>query len=528
MFESDGETMLPVDNDIRENILNAHGNVVISASAGTGKTYTTIQRIIKDTKDCADYKTFAAITFTRKASKEIMNRLGPNKANGFIGTNDNFILVEVIQAFMHDAFGVDFKIEIKPDFNDDNRVKNFDAGVEKIRKTHLMCKYTNIRKNFAFQLALEILQRSHVARRYLKSKYYRIYIDEYQDSDVDMHVFFMFLADELLIPLFIVGDSKQSIYGWRGAYSNGFTSLFKKSSFSKYELWHNFRSNKVIQNYSNIFMESVREHYQITEFNEEIIACKYNEDNEAVAYIKEWIDPNKKCAFLNFSNGNAEYWSEKLQIASVPFVYIPGSPLDHSSIESEHIWIARGIASYTLQQRYSEYNFMDEIPMPEAYSLLVIKKLLKSIVEVQYNAKLYEQYCLKLYDYLNYYKDLEKIKREVAILLAVVNDNKYIPTYNQSRYKLTSGTIHSSKGLEFEQVIINAGDYNLSREGIIFLHYVAISRPEERLLIIGRNRTMDRYINEVEKVMQKTRELGYKIEFENVMKVVDSRKLLQV
>ena len=142
MFESDGETMLPVDNDIRENILNAHGNVVISASAGTGKTYTTIQRIIKDTKDCADYKTFAAITFTRKASKEIMNRLGPNKANGFIGTNDNFILVGVIQAFMHDAFGVDFKIEIKPDFNDDNRVKNFDAGVEKIRETHLMCKHT--------------------------------------------------------------------------------------------------------------------------------------------------------------------------------------------------------------------------------------------------------------------------------------------------------------------------------------------------------------------------------------------------
>ena len=30
-----------------------------------------------------------------------------------------------------------------------------------------------------------------------------------------------------------------------------------------------------------------------------------------------------------------------------------------------------------------------------------------------------------------------------------------------------SGTIHSSKGLEFEQVIINAQDFNMSKEGII-------------------------------------------------------------
>lgn len=513
--------MLPVDKDIRDAILTNEGNIVISASAGTGKTYTTIQRIIKDTEENNGYQTFAAITFTRKAAKEIMNRLGPNKGEGFVGTNDNFIWLEIIQPFMYDVYGEDYRIEIKPDFSDENQVRTFDEGIEKIRSTQLMCKYSNTKKNFAFQLALDILKNSHSSRRYMKAKYYRIYIDEYQDSDVDMHNFFMHLCDELEIPLFIVGDSKQSIYGWRGAYSGGFTGLFTKETFKRFELWHNFRSNKVIQNYSNIFMNSVRKYYQQTEFNDEVIAFKFSDNSEAIAYINEWIDVNKKCTFLNFSNDNAEKWSERLNDVGIPFVFIPGSPLDYSNLESEHIWIVRAIAHYSLQHRYSEYDFSDEIPMPEAFRISDIKKLLKEIKDSQYDHNLYESNCIKLYEYLGYSENMDKIKREISKLYEVVNDEKYIPTYNQDSYKLTSGTIHSSKGLEFEQVIINAQDYDMSRDGTIFLHYVAISRPEERLLIIAQNSFMDRYKGYINNVISKTQNLGIEFNVEKVIKIID-------
>jgi superfamily I DNA/RNA helicase len=528
VFESVGGFMLPVDKEIRDEILNTEGNIVISASAGTGKTYTTILRIIKDAGDSNNYQTFAAVTFTRKAAKEILNRLGPNRGEGFVGTNDNFIWLEIIQPFMYDVYGCDFRREIKPDFNDENRIRTFDEGLEKIRESQLMCKYFNVKKNFAFQLALKIVKNSHSSRRYLKAKYYRIYIDEYQDSDVDMHNFFMYLSDELEIPLFIVGDSKQSIYGWRGAYSSGFTGLFTKPTFKKFELWNNFRSNKVIQNYSNIFMESVRKHCQQTEFNDEIIAFKYIDDSEAIQYIMEWIDVSKKCAFLNFSNSNSEFWSEQLKSVGIPFVFIPGSPLDYSNLESEHIWIARAIANYSLQYRYSEYDFMDEIPMPEAFRISEIKTILKGIKESQYEINSYKENCIKLYEYLGYSDNLEKIKNEIGILFNVVNDEKYIPTYNQDRHKLTSGTIHSSKGLEFEQVIINAQDYDMSRDGINFLHYVAISRPEERLLIIAQNSCMERYKSYIENAISETQELGIEIGIEKVIKIIESRELIMV
>ncbi|QWH15293.1 ATP-dependent helicase (plasmid) [Bacillus mycoides] len=521
MFESVGGFMLPIDKDIRDEILTTEGNIVISASAGTGKTYTTIQRITKDAEEHTNYQTFAAVTFTRKAAKEIINRLGPNKGEGFVGTNDNFIWLEIIQPFMYDVYGMDFKKEIKPDFDDENQIETFDEGIEKIRNTQLMCKYRDIKKNFAFQLALEILKNSQSSRRYMKAKYYRIYIDEYQDSDVDMHNFFMYLCDELDIPLFIVGDAKQSIYAWRGAYSDGFTGLFIKQSFRKFELWHNFRSNTVIQNYSNIFMESVRRHYQQTEFKDEVIVFKYSIDSEAIDYIKDWINVSKKCAFLNFSNINSEAWSEQLKNVGIPFVFIPGSPLDYSNLESEHIWIARAMAHYSLQHRYSEYDFRDEIPMPEAYRFSDIKKMLKEIKESQYDPYLHEENCIKLYEYLGYSEDLDKIKKEIGKLYEVVNDEKYIPTYNQDRYKLTSGTIHSSKGLEFEQVIINAQDYDMTRDGIKFLHYVAISRPEERLLIIAKNGFMDRYKGYIDTVISETQNLGIEIEVAKVIKIIE-------
>ncbi len=513
--------MLPIDNDVREKILTQEGNVVISASAGTGKTYTTVLRIVRDAEENKTFQTFAAITFTRKAAREISTRLGPNAGDGFVGTNDNFVWSEIIQPFMYDVYGSDFKIDIKPDFSNENQINKFSEGIEKIRNTQFMCKYDDNKKNFAFQLALEILKNSHTARRYMRAKYYRIYIDEYQDSDVDMHNFFMYLCDKLNIPLFIVGDAKQSIYGWRGAYSKGFIGLFNKEGFIKFELRHNFRSNQAIQNYSNIFMESVRQYYKPVKLNNEIMLYKYSSENDAANYINNWLDKDKKCAILNFSNNDAKLWSDRLNKIGIDFVYIPSSPLDNVAMESEHIWIARGIANFILQYRYSEYDFRDEIPMPENFKISILKSKLDLIKS---NTEEYEVFCngcFGLYNYLEYQIITEKIESEVRALYDVVADTQYVATYNQDRYKFTSGTIHSSKGLEFNQVIIHASNYNLNRDGINFLHYVAVSRPEERMLIFAESEYIKtRYLGYIKNAIRSTSSLGFDVDIEDIIKVV--------
>ena len=156
--------MQPIDNDIREQIITSNGNIAVSASAGTGKTYTTIQKILYEMQRERTFKTFAAITFTRKVAKEIQVRLGGNK-EGFVGTNDNFILQEVIRPFMYDVYGREYKKELKPDYSSGNRIRAFEDGIKKIGDTGFICKYFDNKKNFTFQLGLDILKkigRAHV------------------------------------------------------------------------------------------------------------------------------------------------------------------------------------------------------------------------------------------------------------------------------------------------------------------------------------------------------------------------------
>lgn len=46
-------------------------------------------------------------------------------------------------------------------------------------------------------------------------------------------------------------------------------------------------------------------------------------------------------------------------------------------------------------------------------------------------------------------------------------------------------TLHSSKGLEYDQVIIFASDYNLENKEDINNHYVAVTRAKSKLIIIN-------------------------------------------
>ena len=56
----------------------------------------------------------------------------------------------------------------------------------------------------------------------------------------DMHNLFMYICDVLKIDTFVVGDEKQSIYTWRGAYPQAFMSIWERSDFSRKLMRKNF------------------------------------------------------------------------------------------------------------------------------------------------------------------------------------------------------------------------------------------------------------------------------------------------
>lgn len=242
-----------MDKEDRDNILEDKGSIIVTAGAGSGKTTILTNKISIDLENNKKHYKIAAITFTKKAAKEIKERLTSSTRGQFLGTNDSFVENEIIKPFIKDAFGNDYSNEFEVVYNK-NKFNTFNEGLELIKNQNKLGTYFDNKKNFKFELALKILLESRVSRQYIQARYFKLYIDEYQDCDKDMHNLFMYINSELNIKLFVVGDPKQSIYQWRGAAPELFYGMLndKYNNFNKYELVENFRCCKDIQNYSNL------------------------------------------------------------------------------------------------------------------------------------------------------------------------------------------------------------------------------------------------------------------------------------
>src|SRR5690625_1182807 len=211
---------------------------------------------IKNVLDSIDnHKTIAAITFTIKAAQEIKDKASQKAVySSFVAsTNDSFIENEIIRPFLADAYGVEYSAGYRVEFENSYKFRNFLNGLKQLKEYNVLGVYWDNNKNFNFEIALKILEKSRAAREYLQSKYEMIFIDEYQDCDMDMHRLFMYFSETLNLRIFIVGDEKQAIYIWRGAQEDIFNQI--PSTFNKYKLVKNFRCHDEIINYANLLHE---------------------------------------------------------------------------------------------------------------------------------------------------------------------------------------------------------------------------------------------------------------------------------
>lgn len=123
-------------------IVQYDGNIVVSASAGTGKTRTMVSKIIYDLEKNKTHKVIAAITFTIKAAQEIRDRLVVDVSQNFIGTNNSFAIEEIIKPFMKDVYGKDFAKDFDTDYTSEDYLFNsFNDGIESIRSNSIISKY---------------------------------------------------------------------------------------------------------------------------------------------------------------------------------------------------------------------------------------------------------------------------------------------------------------------------------------------------------------------------------------------------
>ena len=467
-------------SDVQKVIVETPGNMIVSASAGTGKTHTMVAKISKEIEGNHTHKVIAAITFTIKAAKEIRDRLVIDSAEHFIGTNNSFVIEEIIKPFSRDAYGNEYYFEMSTDYS--VKKQTFQECMEYLKVTKTICAYVDNKKNYVFELALESVKNSEACRLFLKAKYFKIYVDEYQDCDKAMHEFFMYLCNNLGIDLFVVGDDKQSIYIWRGAYPEAFRSILKMDNFRKNVLRDNFRSCLMIQNYSNLLTAETRDLYKKSSENDSIILVKTN-SSIWVKAIEPYVDLRKEIALLRFTHASAKSGADELSNIGTPFTYIPRTPI--SEITTNSAWLYNAIAQYFILSKYSVYDFMDEIP-EESIGDRKIKRYLESKLDEIREAKKTkndEKVIAKVREIAEFFGYEINEDHVRAMLLTIIND-EYHPAFHMDELSHVAITFHSSKGLEFDQVIVFANDYQLNDEVSIYNHYVAVTRAKSKLIIV--------------------------------------------
>ena len=472
-------------------VVDTRGNIVVSANAGTGKTRTMMAKIVYDLLQNKTHKTIAAITFTIRAAQEIRARLTIDSSQCFVGTNNSFAIEEVIKPFMKDVYGNDYDIDMDTDYsNSDRKLDELANGVQYLKDYHTIYSYHDNKKNFVFDLALAIVRSSAACRLYLQAKYFAIYIDEYQDCDTDMHDFFMYLSDVLRIRTFMVGDDKQSIYRWRGANPESFKSVFQKEGFTHKELTENHRSDKQIQDYSNLLFERTRRLITDPQNCGNILWVRATNEDWA-GKITELLDVTQSSALLRHAKNNtrngkqgASEGAGLLTSNGVKHIFIPPTPID--DITTNTAWLYTAVARFVLLDSYSSYDFINDIPTEnDAYTVGKTQRMLNAIKQniEDADATNFAPSVKALAVYLGYATTEQHIEK----LYQTAIDKKYAVTLSLEKPLHCTLTLHSSKGLEFEQVILFIEDYahsgNVNADHINN-HYVACTRARTKLIII--------------------------------------------
>lgn len=128
----------------------------------------------------------------------------------------------------------------------------FDAEYSAVKREENKLDYNDLE-----HLTLELLTNESVKKQ-INEKYKYVFVDEYQDVNPVQEEIISSLGQEV----FLVGDVKQAIYGFRGSKSQFFTRKFKDFSCAgqALRLSNNFRSAGGILNFVNgLFSDIMRE-----------------------------------------------------------------------------------------------------------------------------------------------------------------------------------------------------------------------------------------------------------------------------
>ncbi len=441
------------------------GHAVISACAGSGKSTTVVERALRDIERAQPWQSIALISFTNKSAQDLRQKLSNQNAQ-------SRIIVSTFHAFLKShvlRFDDVFRGKELP-FTYQNKQPNLKAWLDYFSQTGQVAFATNSKQDFLFEHSLSLIRSQPNLKKYLQAKFHAVYIDEAQDNNGLQYE----IVDELMalgIECVLIGDPDQTIYGFRGAEPQKFRNLENDERFINaggvLRMSTNHRCHAKINHWAQqSILPSQNDYEQINESQTRhgVFICRSESFRD---WSQHELFKKEGCAVLVHSLNN--------QLNKLPthIKTIKPPPLVEQADNPARLSNLYRLA--LLGNRFNAYHFIDA-----------------ECTDDERNRSLTQ--CLKEFNCKPTLANLQTLNQRMSVLpknleqafIESLNDPLVTGffTHNPLHDQIAM-TIHSAKGLEFNNVFVYASDFtNLSNSDTKQLHYVAFTRAIKRLICL--------------------------------------------
>ncbi|WP_440465724.1 UvrD-helicase domain-containing protein [Pseudomonas sp. YH-1] len=258
-------------------------SLALTAGPGAGKTEMLAQRadFLLRTGNCRYPKRILAISFKVDASKNlkerVLQRCGTDLAVRFDSYTFHAFAKRIIDRFRAVLTG---KYALAPGYKISDR--KVDGVKNQIEFSDLV------------PLAIRILRESTVARNAIRQTYSDVFLDEFQDCTDRQYELIKLAFQDTPIRLTAVGDTKQKIMGWAGALDGIFEAFAKDFNALPLNMYRNFRSKPRLLRMQNEIVRVLDEaaavpESQIKGGEGEIIAWNFENSGKEAEYLADLI-----------------------------------------------------------------------------------------------------------------------------------------------------------------------------------------------------------------------------------------------
>ncbi|WP_413507790.1 UvrD-helicase domain-containing protein [Serratia proteamaculans] len=491
--------------------------LALTAGPGAGKTEMLAQRadFLLRTGTCRYPKRILAISFKVDASRNLKERVerrcGADLASRFDSYTFHAFAKRIIDRFRPVLKGRD----------------GLDPGYTVVDKK-IGISSTQIEFSDLVPLAIKILQNSSIARNAIRQTYSDIFLDEFQDCTNLQYELVKLAFLGTRIRLTAVGDTKQKIMGWAGAMDGIFQTFTNDFNAVPLNMYRNFRSKPQLLRVQNEIIReldpaSVMPDEQLNGDEGEIHVNSFKNSQEEAIYlaniINDWINkeqlPPAEIAVLVSKQLDlyADHLMMELQLRGVP--YRNEQQMQDITVEPAARLIVDYLSClYGKREPKAWVRLMNQlIPFADEEIQSSKRKELDRLLKKQRTeAAIYELVQSPFSGWWTFVKSfLKHIGSETLVALSpdyesrkrlqeVIRDTKarieeLLRTGSdlpQALGRFTDDqavrilTIHKSKGLEFDSVIIMAVENEIffgNRDENRCAFFVGISRAKRRLVL---------------------------------------------